>query len=172
MLIFLAPTLFFSLKFLTRPFLDLFRAVCLLFSRLFSFADFITMKSKLACLPDVPSKVPGERYGVLYYTDYWLRQERIISCFPDCSSCFSENWSPPTRHSVMLVIFATTASYPGQFVLSELPEEAWKQVRILTGDVTSEIAGDDWELTRLFTRHLSFYRSFLTDRYLKTSKVL
>ena len=49
----------------------------------------------------------------------------------------------------MSVIFTTAASYPGQFALSELPEEAWKQVRILTDDVTSEIAGDDWELTRL-----------------------
>ena len=39
-------------------------------------------------------KVPGESYGVLYYTDYWLRQERIIYRFTDCSSCFSENWSP------------------------------------------------------------------------------
>ena len=41
------------------------------------------------------------------------------------------------------------ASYPGQFALSELPEEAWNRVRIfptsLTGDVTSEIAEDDWE---------------------------
>ena len=46
-----------------------------------------------------------------------------------------------------------TASYPGQFVLSELPEEAWdgsgrRPRRIfptsLTGDVISEIAEDDW----------------------------
>ena len=40
-------------------------------------------------------------------------------------------------------------SYPGQFALSELPEEAWNRVRIfptsLTGDVTSEIAEDAWE---------------------------
>ena len=41
------------------------------------------------------------------------------------------------------------ASYPGQFALSELPEEAWNQVRVfptcLTGEVTSEIAEDYWE---------------------------
>ena len=40
-------------------------------------------------------------------------------------------------------------AYPGQFALSELPEEAWNRVRVfptcLTGDVTSEIAEDDWE---------------------------
>ena len=46
-----------------------------------------------------------------------------------------------------------TASYPGQFALSQLPEEAWNRGdsprRIfqtsLTGDVSSEIAEDDWE---------------------------
>ena len=63
-------------------------------------------------------KVPWERYGVLYYTDYWLRQERISSGFTDCSSCFSARIEgPPTRHSVMSVIFATTGSYPGQFAI-------------------------------------------------------
>ena len=51
----------------------------------------------------------------------------------------------------MSVIFATTASYPGQFALFELREKAWNRVRIfptngtLTGDVTSEITEDDWE---------------------------
>ena len=42
-----------------------------------------------------------------------------------------------------------SASYPGQFALSELPEEAWNRLRLfptsLTGDVTSEIVEDDWE---------------------------
>ena len=42
-----------------------------------------------------------------------------------------------------------TASYPGQFALSELPEEAWNRVWIfpasLIEDVTSEIAEDDCE---------------------------
>ena len=38
------------------------------------------------------------------------------------------------------------APYPGQFALSELPEEAWNRARSisLTGDATSEIAEDDW----------------------------
>ena len=40
------------------------------------------------------------------------------------------------------------ASYPGQFALSALQEEAWNR-RIfptnLTGDVTSEITEDEWE---------------------------
>ena len=105
--------LFFLLEVLTRLFLDLFRLfVCLWFSRLFSFVDFITIKSKLACLPNplrlfsLPSnllplglfrrlsvctgrwnpttnlphlkKVPGKSYGVLYYTDYWLRQGHLL----------------------------------------------------------------------------------------------
>ena len=43
----------------------------------------------------------------------------------------------------------STALYPGLFVLSEWPEEAWNQARIfptsLTGDVTSEIAENNWE---------------------------
>ena len=39
-----------------------------------------------------------------------------------------------------------TASYPGQFALSELPEEAWRVFPTsLTGHVTFEIAEDDWE---------------------------
>ena len=39
-----------------------------------------------------------------------------------------------------------TASYPGQFALSELPEEAWRVFPTsLTGHITSEIAEDDWE---------------------------
>ena len=42
----------------SRPFSRRLFSVCLLFSRLFSFADFITMKSKLACLPNVPPFFP------------------------------------------------------------------------------------------------------------------
>ena len=37
-------------------------------------------------------KVPGESYGVLY--GLLTTPERIIYRFTDCSSCFSENWSP------------------------------------------------------------------------------
>ena len=38
-------------------------------------------------------------------------------------------------------------SYPGQFTLSELPEEAWNRIfpTSLKDDVTSEIAEHDWE---------------------------
>ena len=67
----------------------------------------------------------------------------------------------------MSVIFATTASYPGQFALFELPEEAWNQVRIfptsLTGDVTFEIAENDWEWTRLLQQSLQI-ASYETTR--------
>ena len=44
--------------------------------------------------------------------------------------------------------FKTLVSYPGQFALSELPEEAWNRIfpTSLTGGVTSEIAEDDREL--------------------------
>ena len=43
-----------------------------------------------------------------------------------------------------------SASYPSQLALSESSEEAWNQIfpTSLTGDVTSEIAKDDWERGR------------------------
>ena len=52
------------------------------------------------------------------------------------------------RQSLVSETGSITASYPGQFALSELPEEDWDRVRFptnLRGDVTSEIAEDDWE---------------------------
>ena len=51
-----------------------------------------------------------------------------------------------------------TTSYPSQFALSELPEEAWNRIfpTSLTCDVTSEIAEDDWE------------RGCTSDSYLKS----
>ena len=51
-------------------------------------------------------KVPGESYGVLYYTVYCrLHKERIISCFTDFLPVFLRVEAPPTRHSVTSVIF-------------------------------------------------------------------
>ena len=51
-------------------------------------------------------KVPGQSYGVLYYTVYCrLHKERIISYFTDFLPVFLRIEAPPTRHSVTSVIF-------------------------------------------------------------------
>ena len=73
-----------------------------------------------------------------------------------------------------------SASYPGQFALSELPEEACNRMRLmcdsaivwffptsLTADVTSEIAEDDWErgCKKLRIRNQPPIRSFNPRTY-------
>ena len=59
-----------------------------------------------------------------------------------------------------------SASYPSQLALSELSEEAWNQIfpTSLTGDVTSEIAKDDWErgCAALVFKQKSTYRPVIS----------
>ena len=246
-----SPTLFSPWSFnppLPRPFSFVCLFVCLWFSRLFSFADFITMiDTRLppqfppppayfpflpisypwgsfdACLctqadetqatSNLPhlKKVSWESYVVLYYTDYWLRQERISSCtgknngfpFPVFKELIPkkipnlEEWDKSLSGNLVgNSLFGTCVTLPNLgflWVFFKYPKISKNGIRYFSfvaslivlpvflrieapptrHNVISVIFATRLQIpSYLLSRYLNSYRSFLTDRDLKTSKVL
>ena len=93
----------------------------------------------------------------LFFVRFVVRNLCRSGCKQNFPNFFLHPPYPPPLHSLPLFFFSllstilysiqVTASYPSQFALSELPEEAWNRIfpTSLTGDVTSEIAEDNWE---------------------------